>query len=109
MLEVHRAIQRFETGVVLMTRELLEEVLTENRWNVIAVAEVVGITKSSVYKNIRKHRLERPAEFVKGNWNRTKTHCKRGHEYTMENTFVNKFGYRVCKPCVEVVTAKVEG
>ncbi len=86
-----------------MTKKMLEQVLLENKWDVIKVAEVVGITKSSIYKNIKRYQLVRPPEFVRGNWNRGKTHCKRGHEFTLESTFVNKFGYRVCKLCVEIV------
>ena len=28
-----------------------------------------------------------------------KTHCKNGHEYTKESTYVTDSGHRVCKPC----------
>ena len=28
-----------------------------------------------------------------------KTHCKRGHEYSHENTYINRRGARVCKEC----------
>lgn len=28
-----------------------------------------------------------------------KTHCRNGHQYTAENTFVNTAGYRVCRIC----------
>ena len=31
--------------------------------------------------------------------NRGKTHCKNGHEYTEENTYVNPRGSRTCKIC----------
>lgn len=31
--------------------------------------------------------------------NRDKTHCIHGHEYTPENTFLDKNGYRHCKKC----------
>lgn len=27
------------------------------------------------------------------------THCKRGHEFTAANTYVNSFGSRVCRAC----------
>ncbi len=91
-----------------MTKELLEQTLIENKWCVISVARVVGINESSVYKRIKKYGLKRPAEFIRGNWNRGKTHCKRGHEFTLESTFVNKFGYRVCKLCVEIMENKNE-
>jgi hypothetical protein len=29
-------------------------------------------------------------------------HCKRGHEYTLENTRIAKDGYRYCKECARV-------
>lgn len=31
--------------------------------------------------------------------NKKKTHCNRGHEYTPENTWINKIGWRWCKEC----------
>lgn len=34
--------------------------------------------------------------------NKRKTHCPRGHEYTLENTSINSRGWRICKAC-EVV------
>lgn len=30
---------------------------------------------------------------------KAKTHCPKGHEYTDENTYINKNGARVCKKC----------
>jgi hypothetical protein len=35
-----------------------------------------------------------------------KTHCKRGHEFTEENTWVNNQGARVCRECNALRTAK---
>lgn len=53
-------------------------------------------------ENIRRGETGRFA----GNHNRTKTHCKRGHEYTLENTIINqrqgRFGIsnmRTCNIC----------
>jgi hypothetical protein len=34
-----------------------------------------------------------------GAFNRNKTHCKRGHEFTEENTYVKKDGARDCRAC----------
>jgi hypothetical protein len=31
--------------------------------------------------------------------NENKTHCKRGHEFTLENTYVRKSGGRLCRVC----------
>lgn len=33
-------------------------------------------------------------------YNRTKTHCPKGHEYTIENTIISKRNQRSCKICV---------
>ena len=33
--------------------------------------------------------------------NLNKTHCPHGHEYTLDNTYHNKFGGRSCKICVK--------
>jgi hypothetical protein len=33
------------------------------------------------------------------NINRSKTHCVRGHEYTKENTIIDKSGWRKCLAC----------
>ena len=33
------------------------------------------------------------------NANRNKTHCKQGHEYTPENTYISKRGGRFCRAC----------
>ena len=35
--------------------------------------------------------------------NKNKTHCPRGHEYTDDNTYVQKKGSRVCKECARVL------
>lgn len=31
--------------------------------------------------------------------NARKTHCKRGHEFTKKNTYINKLGKRICRLC----------
>jgi hypothetical protein len=36
---------------------------------------------------------------VSGPPKNAKTHCKNGHEFTEENTFVNARGYRGCRTC----------
>lgn len=85
-----------------MTKELLEETLFNLKWDVRLASEIIGITRASIYKQIKKWGLSRPDTFIKGNWNRTKTRCPRGHEYSPETTYVNKFGYRVCRPCADL-------
>lgn len=39
------------------------------------------------------------AKGISGNWNRMKTHCKYGHEFTPENTIYQKNGQRNCRTC----------
>ena len=39
-------------------------------------------------------RLHDPSKF-----NREKTHCPHGHEYTRENTYTDKRGWRSCRIC----------
>nr|WP_157095381.1 HNH endonuclease [Hoyosella altamirensis] len=33
--------------------------------------------------------------------NRDKTHCKQGHEFIPENTYVNPAGSRICRECMK--------
>jgi hypothetical protein len=35
------------------------------------------------------------------------THCKHGHERTPENTGVNKYGARYCRPCARAVNQRI--
>jgi hypothetical protein len=34
--------------------------------------------------------------------NAAKTHCKRGHEFTPENTTRNRLGHRRCRECRKI-------
>ncbi|QZE11341.1 HNH endonuclease [Streptomyces phage Forrest] len=46
---------------------------------------------------------------AKGRWssgNSKKTHCKRGHEFTQENTRINPRGERVCRACDREIQAE---
>jgi len=35
------------------------------------------------------------------NWQTQRTHCPQGHEYTIENTRIDKAGHRYCRLCVD--------
>lgn len=35
----------------------------------------------------------------RNSWNAKKTHCPKGHEYTISNTMLNKRGGRLCRTC----------
>lgn len=41
----------------------------------------------------------------KGRWNVKKTHCKRGHEFTLDNTMLKKAG-RACRECNNMYMVK---
>ncbi len=38
---------------------------------------------------------------ARGHWNKKqpRTHCRKGHEFTIENTYITKSGYLVCRVC----------
>ena len=42
-------------------------------------------------------------------YNSNKTHCKRGHEFTPENTYTNKDGGRSCVECSKIRYLKTKG
>lgn len=45
------------------------------------------------------HHLEVQTPYEnRGEWNRSKTHCKHGHPYDEKNTYRNR-GKRFCRPC----------
>lgn len=45
------------------------------------------------------HDAIRRGRFRTGSANAAKTHCQHGHEFTSENTWVSKRGYRTCRIC----------
>jgi late competence protein required for DNA uptake (superfamily II DNA/RNA helicase) len=40
--------------------------------------------------------------------NARKTHCKRGHAFTEENTILNKIGSRNCRICIRDWDSRIE-
>lgn len=51
----------------------------------------IGNAKSNVRDAVKRNRWS--------NGNLKKTHCKRGHEFTEQNTRLNPRGERICKAC----------
>lgn len=44
---------------------------------------------------------------VNGRWQKAKTHCPNGHEYTPENTYYRKNrSHRECKSCIKIHNGK---
>lgn len=37
-----------------------------------------------------------------------RTHCRRGHEFTPETTYVDRRGDRICRPCVTLIRSSPE-
>lgn len=85
-------------GNVYLLAELAE--LTGIKPDVIKARALAGMTYEEV---THKGRVWNPgahiANAVAAEKARTKTHCKNGHEFTPENTHVNKHGHRVCRTC----------
>lgn len=52
----------------------------------------VGTSKDNQQDSVRKGR----------HWSKRKTHCKRGHSFDPENTYVSKSGQRHCRACHNV-------
>ena len=49
--------------------------------------------------NWQRTRQGKPISDSIGVWNRDKTHCAKGHEYTSDNTMLKNDGSRGCKTC----------
>lgn len=58
-----------------------------------------GTQKENALDALRKGRLCLPAVRFLGAYNRLKTHCRNGHEYSPENVRLKPTGERVCRAC----------
>lgn len=66
-----------------------------------------GMTVDHICRNRRcvnpwHLRLLTNVDNATNNGNRHKTHCIRGHEFTVENTWVNYRGWRRCRACARL-------
>lgn len=63
-------------------------------------AKLAGVVVCKVCRmNWQRKRKGLPEQDSIGTWNRNKTHCTKGHEYTEENTLFKNDGSRGCKRC----------
>jgi hypothetical protein len=71
--------------------------LYDQGWSPIEIARKHGVTLSTMVERMEKLGLAK----------RPQTRCKRGHEFTEENTYIRKTGARVCRACNRLSTQKV--
>jgi len=74
------------------------------RWELYgSKAAGVMMTLFTLMSPRRQKRIQELLSFwtplKRGNANAKKTHCKYGHEYTVENTYLKKGGGRECRAC----------
>lgn len=79
-------------------------------WEAANGAILDGLTVDHVCRNRRciniEHlRLLTNVENARLNGNAIKTHCVYGHEFTAENTRVNRFGHRYCRTCMFITNS----
>lgn len=58
-----------------------------------------GTRHENMQDSVKKGRFSKPSDPFIAQINRNKTHCKRGHEYSDENTVLIKPGKRECRIC----------
>lgn len=61
----------------------------------------------TIYKINRDKSIKNPKYKIKAVANKNKTHCKKGHEFTVENTYINPSGDRICRKCMKINTMKL--
>lgn len=82
-----------------------------SKWYV-AGARAAGLmmTLYPLMSQRRKDQIEKSLSLwrthKRGDYNRNKTHCKHGHEYTPENTYYKKNGGRDCRTCQKIANLK---
>lgn len=55
------------------------------------------------------HRTNMSRADWSNNFNRKKTHCKGGHEFSATNTYIDKHGFRHCRKCRALRARKRRG
>jgi hypothetical protein len=84
----------------LVSNEQVIHALNLSQWNVTGAAAILGVTRHSVWKRIKKIGLVPPegVKPFKHNAQRAKTKCKHGHAFA-DHSYLNKKGFRVCRAC----------
>lgn len=63
-------------------------------------AKLAGVVVCKVCRmNYTRAKKGQPLTDSIGTWNKNKTHCAKGHEYTAETTYITSEGYRKCRKC----------
>lgn len=103
-----RKLEQLFGGSVIQTKaKVRDEVRLYWRWEVYG-NKAIGVMMT-IYSLMSPRRQERilaainqwkDARFYNiGSYNSDKTHCKRGHEFTPENTYAKCGKYRQCRIC----------
>lgn len=85
----HRAAWQLENGPIPADLHVLHRCDTPLCCNVSHL--FLGTNDDNIADKVQKGRVNNRA--------RERTHCLKGHEYSEENTVVNKYGHRNCLTC----------
>lgn len=75
--------------------------LKATKWHIKNAGVILGISKHCMHSRIKRFKLNRADYFPqKNNFNRAKTRCKRGHLFTVRNTYTRPgTTHRACRKC----------
>ena len=104
---IHRLIYEIFAGPVL--NESLDHTCKEK-----LCVNPMHLEPVSLRENIRRGGKDGIPNWVKAKAvqvqnRKAKTHCKQGHEYTPENTYLKKNGNRACRECGRIRLRKRKG
>lgn len=89
-----RRVRRLSSGELVV--DLAEVAGVDS--NLVTTRLLRGVPESEAFKKGRLHSMVASNNAAAAQ--RAKTHCPLNHEYTVENTKVNKKGQRSCKKCM---------
>jgi hypothetical protein len=109
---VHRvAYEVFRDGGEIQGRQIHHTCMNKwcvNSWHMKAVSSAERIKEQGVWGRPRRTRMSPRllAAKVVFNFNRAKTHCKGGHAFSSQNTYIKPSGERVCRACAKERAAR---